>query len=318
MNICELYKQSFNQGLTVIKDYLLVHFTEDVLVGIDKVGNCSFVINSSTPKQTQICQCTKVLSLECNVNATYSSDGKTTSTIVHVLKCLSKDEEDISLFLELSSLFINEGDYSEEYIFGVFRTMVNFFSDKNEPSDIELQGLFAELYTIKYFMQPLHLENYWQSKDKLKFDFSISDKLKIEVKSTLKNNRIHHFKHDQLMTNLYDIFVVSFMLKHDDLGLSLYDLLLEARYLFRSDVNRLIKINQVLRNTSKSRLCSMCFEENYTNLKMKIFKAEEIPKFRQVSPEGVSNAEYDCNLENINEVNFDDFIEKVLLEFDER
>lgn len=41
----------------------------------------------------------------------------------------------------------------------------------------------------------------------MKFDFSISEKVKLEVKATVKNIRTHHFRHEQLMTEVYDIFV---------------------------------------------------------------------------------------------------------------
>lgn len=313
MDIVELYKSNFFSTSVAIMDYSLVQYNNNVLVGVDKYGNCSLVIESSTPNRNQIMQRTKMLSLECNVGVTYKSNDSTNSSIVHVLKCYSKETEDISLFLELSTLFIIEGDCSDEHISDVFRTMLNFFKCNNEPSDIELQGIFAELYAIKYFKDTIHLEKYWQSKDKLKYDFSISETLKIEVKSTIKSNRIHHFKHEQLMTNLYDIYVISFMLKHDDSGLSLYDLLIEAKELFKNDPRRLIKINSVLKNTSKSRLLAMCYEDAYTKSKMKVYRACDIPKFKQATPNGVSNAEYDCDLENINHIEIQEFVKEILL-----
>lgn len=311
MSIVELFNKKFNNNSGIDCDFSLLKYTDNVFVGRDKSGNCAMVINSSTPNHNQIMQKTKMLSLECNVSVTYNLDGKTITSTVHVLKCYSKEADEISLFLELSILFILKGDYSEQHLLNVFRTMVNFFSIKNEPSEIELQGLFAELYAIKYFQSSLDLGKYWQSRDKLKFDFSISDTLKIEVKSTIKPERIHHFKHEQLTTNLYDIYIISFILRYDDSGISLFDLLIEMKNYYKNDPEHLIKILKTLRSTSKSRLISMKFEKNYIESKMKIFKAKDVPKFKQKTPSGVFNAEYDCSLENINEISLTEFINNI-------
>ena len=59
--------------------------------------------------------------------------------------------------------------------------------------------------------------------------FSISEKLKLEIKSTTKNSRTHHFRHEQLMTELYNIYVLSYMFRYDDEGLSLWELILESK-----------------------------------------------------------------------------------------
>ena len=59
----------------------------------------------------------------------------------------------------------------------------------------------------------------------MKFDFTLTEKKRIEIKSTLKANRTHHFKHDQLLSELYDIRVVSIMLRRSDVGISLGDLI---------------------------------------------------------------------------------------------
>lgn len=308
MSIVELFNEKFNNYSNFDCDFSLVKYTDNVFIGCDKSGNCSMVVNSSVPNHNQIMQKTKMLSLECNISVTYELYEETITSTVHVLKCYSREVDEISLFLELSILFVLEGDYSEQHLLSVFKTMVDFFSNKNEPSDIELQGLFAELYAIKKFHNNIKLGDYWQSRDKLKFDFSLSDNLKIEIKSTTKPERVHHFKHEQLTTNLYDIYIISFLLRYDDKGLSLFDLLIEMKSYYRDDPKRLIKILNVLKNTSKSRLLSTKFDQNYIDEKMKVFRAKDVPKFKQSTPNGVFNAEYDCSLENVKEMDLTVFI----------
>ena len=111
------------------------------------------------------------------------------------------------------------------------------------------------------------------------------------------------------MTDVYEIFIVSYMLRHDDEGLNLYDLIMESKETFKSDPLRLVKIDTVLKNTSDFRLKAISFDTDLTDLNMKVFKAEDVPKFNQISPDGVSNAEYDSDLDNVNGIDVNTFIE---------
>ena len=38
----------------------------------------------------------------------------------------------------------------------------------------------------------INIVDNWQKKEKMKFDFSINEQKKMEIKSTLKDTRIHH------------------------------------------------------------------------------------------------------------------------------
>jgi hypothetical protein len=40
---------------------------------------------------------------------------------------------------------------------------------------------------------------------------------------------------------------------------------------------------------------------------MHIYSASDIPKFNEVTPNGVANAEYDCVLDNIGFLSFEEF-----------
>lgn len=67
---------------------------------------------------------------------------------VHIIRCLSENQRDRHLFLELAVVLIKEGDCSEEAIIETFNILRTFFYDKKLISDNELIGLYAELYTI--------------------------------------------------------------------------------------------------------------------------------------------------------------------------
>lgn len=169
------------------------------------------------------------------------------------------------------------------------------------PSDFGIPQIRERVYILgirKDIRNEKILSN-WQSRDRMKFDFSISEKVKLEVKATVKNTRTHHFRHEQLMTEVYNIFVLSYLLRYDDEGLSLYDLLLLCKEFMSKDARKLMRLNYVLKNVGEDRLKYMRFNRAYTDANRHIYRAEDIPKFNQNTPRGVANAEYDCILDNV-------------------
>lgn len=308
MNIVDTFRSHFSNSQGISNDFSLVECDDGIMIGVDKSSHLSVVINSKSPKRVPIMHKTQSMRIECNVRVTYVLNGETHQGVVHILRCLSDNEREKELFLELASVLISEGDGSEESIMDTFNVLRTFFNNKKDISDNELIGLFAELYTIYVFHHSLGIENYWQSRDKMKFDFSITEKFKLEVKATTKNTRTHHFRHEQLMTELYDIYVLSYMLRYDDEGLSLFDLINVTKNYFTSDSKKLIKINNVIKNVSEDRLKQMRFNRNYLDANMHFCKAEDIPKFNQSTPSGVSNAEYDCVLDNVKHISGEEFV----------
>lgn len=311
MNIIEFFDSNFIGESISGADYKLCKYKDDVYLGYDKEGNVSVVLKSSGTGINPLIQKTKMITLECNMLVKYILDNVEQNDIVHIIKCATSSKKERDIFLELSVLLVEEGKHTEEGILDVFKTLVLFFTNRNDYSDNELTGLYGELYTIKKFHNVLSIDKYWQSQDKMKFDFSVSDKLKIEIKSTTKQIRIHHFKHEQLIADSYDVYIVSYLFRRDDEGLSLYDLIEYCKELYKNDVNKSIKLNLVIKNVSIDRLKDFKFNAIYTNDNCKIFKGTDVPRFNEFTPDGVANAEYDCDLETAVSVNENDFIEEI-------
>lgn len=307
----------FNNTFTTKKDFngadlILVDYDGSILVGISKDNATVVAIKSENPRQGMVARRTALISVECNMYLSYKVGSTVKSDVFHIIKCYSTDGEEVNLFLETALLLIAEGDSTKESIINTFQTLASFFENKHEPSDNELNGLYAELFAIKEFHDELKLGDYWQSKDRLKFDFSITDKVKVEVKSTVKSSRTHHFKHDQLDSDLYKIFILSFMLRHDDNGLSLLELINICKPLLEGDSNKVIRLNRVLKNVDRNRLANISFEEDLTRRNMHIIRGENVPKFSESKPEGVANAEYDCDLEGVDSISSKEFTEEII------
>lgn len=306
MEILEFFYSKF-EVLSNCSGYRIAEFAKNFYIGVDKEKNVVVVIKSYSQNGRPYSINTKALSLECNAKV-YFSNGKIEN--VHILKCLLRSKKEKDIFLEVAKLFIND-DYSDKYVVDTFNTLQNFFANKNELSDNELIGFYAELYTIYKFHDSLCIENYWQSQDRLKFDFSFSDTLKLEIKATTKENRIHHFRHEQLYSNYYDIYVLSFLLRYDDEGLSLCDLIEKIRPILAGNKDLCLRLNYIEKNTSQDRLKDLKYNSLYTDDQMRFFSARDIPKFAEKTPAGVSKVEYNCSLDNVSPIKNDDFFNRV-------
>ena len=311
MSIGATFRKHFETNIPVNNDFSLIDYEEGIMIGIDKSNNVSVVIKSASPKRFPLKHKTKNMSIECNMKVCYNLNGSEIEDVVHIIRCLSDNSKDKELFLELAFVLIADGDGSEEAIMETFSVLRSFFNDQKNISDSELIGLYAELYTICCFHESLHIESYWQSRDRMKFDFSITEKVKLEVKATTKNTRTHHFRHEQLMTELYDIYVLSYLLRYDDEGFSLYDLIIQSKEYLSIDPAKLLRINYVLKNAGEDRLKNMKFNREYTEVNKHFYQAENIPKFNQNTPRGVANAEYDCILDNVIHLEDMDFIQRI-------
>lgn len=306
MNVIEYY-HSLNRNPHFTDDFKLFPFKPGFNIGFDSDDNLCIVIESSNTTRAPLLQRTKLLSIECNRHLIYLIDGKREEKLVHIFRCFSTVETEKEIFLELICATMPE-PASEEEVMEVFHTLSRFFSSKEEPSENELIGLYAELEVIWSFSPVFNLSDYWQSKDRMKFDFSFSDSLKLEVKATRKDFRTHHFRHEQLISDMYRIIVLSYMLRDDDAGVSLYDLIINVKPLFVNSPKKLLRIDSVLKNVSKDKLKELKFSPEYTKEKRHFYLASAIPKFEGETPDGVANAEYDCNLDNIPILQDDDFI----------
>lgn len=305
-SIIDYYREHVgNEELT--EDFRLYPYSDYLFVGYDQNHTLCVVVTSKSKTRASLRQRTKMLSVECNVSLEYTIEGIKTENCVHIIRCFSNVEKERIIFLELIEATIT-GAVTDEEMIEYFTILSNFFADTKEISDNELVGLYAELDAIVRFSPKLNIEQYWQSKDRMKFDFSFTDSLKLEVKATTKNTRVHHFRHEQLVTEMYDIYVLSYMFRYDDEGLSLYDLIMQVKPILKHYPKKLIRLDRVVKNAGEERLKNLKFSPSFTSEKSHVFDAKIIPKFLEYTPDGVANAEYDCDMENIAYLSDDEFV----------
>lgn len=267
--------------------------------GKDKDNYVVFMIPSLMIRIAPVYQETRSLRFAFNKKCAFRNDGIVETKIVHLLTCKEKDEDKIMAFIRLTKAFAqNDRDNDQYYLARLFSSISALFDKERKVSEIELQGLFAELYTIIHFSKKsCDLSRFWQSRNMMKFDFSISEKKRLEIKSTLKSNRTHHFKHDQLLSELYDIHIISYMLRKSDFGVTLEDLIDTIRETYSDNYALLMHIETSIAHADRDMLRGIKYDELYLKDNMRYFNAKDIPHFNEKTPDGVFNAEYDCCLD---------------------
>ncbi len=272
--------------------------------GKDKDDNVVFIIPSQMVRIAPVYQETRSLRFAFNKTCSFRNGDVIQRRTVHVLTCKERDEEKVKAFIRLTKAFAqNERENDQYYLARLFSSISALFDKERVVSEIELQGLFAELYTILYFgRKACDLSQFWQSRNMMKFDFSINDQKRIEIKSTLKASRTHHFKHNQLLSEIYDIRIISYMLRKSDFGISLSDLVETIREAYPDDYALLMHIETSIAHVDKDMLIGIKYDEVYLKEMLKYYNAKDIPHFNQKTPDGVFNAEYDCCLDNSPEI----------------
>ncbi len=298
MTILEIFNNNFNDFSEGKDEFKLIRYNQELLVGKDNNNNVSIVIKSYEPNRDNIAQRTKLLSFECNENIRYVENGVEETGVFHIIKCYSRDAREIELFLKLIDTYFVKTKVSIDEIVNTFLTLNEFFKNKMPLSGTAVQGLFTELFTIYHFRDNFNFSKYWQSKDKMNFDFSISEKIKLEIKSTRGKTRIHHFKHDQLNKKYGEIYILSYMLMEDDNGMSLSDLIEKCLPLLTDYPTKKARLLSIQNNPDNADIINRTrYSENYIIDKMRFISADEVPKVEN-DPFNVSKVEYDSDCES--------------------
>ena len=279
--------------------YVLGNFTSgDWYYGLDENNYLVFAVKSSTPNLLSTFQSTQKLIFTLNKKC-HVSFPETKQELMHMLICTSQDETEKLAFLRLTAAFADmlPENGREGELIKLFNSLSKLFSQNTPRSVTDLQGFFAELYLILCFHDyDVLIHPYWQKKDKQKFDYSISAKKRLEVKSTLKESRIHVFNHEQLTADIYDIYVASVLLREDDRGISISDAVEMVREIAETDYETLKYIERFIKNVPQSDLDSLKYDEEYFRHNLRFVSAADVPQFSERQPDGVTNIRYESDL----------------------
>ncbi|MEZ4553121.1 MAG: PD-(D/E)XK motif protein [Dehalococcoidia bacterium] len=224
-----------------------------------------------------------------------------TTAMFHALQCETSDQDDINTFLLLVDAFIREHTDRQptgESLSMFFRSMVRLFStDRARDLDAERQGLWGELFVMNQVRGVEFRAPFWHSDPKRRFDFS-SARRRVEVKTTVGAERIHHFAHGQLFAPPdLDIMIASLLLLVDDVGLSLRQLIDQSSVALRSPAD-LLKLERAVRLAGMESLDERgpAFDLDHAERSLTWYRAGDAPHFRVPEPAGVSDTRYRVDL----------------------
>jgi hypothetical protein len=287
--------------------FSLIKINEKKYFGKNSDGEIVFAMPVSSKEIHRMSQRTQSLKLFINRPFLIIIESSEREESLSGLILSSKDVKHIELFVRLT--FVLANDTNENKLLKHFLTLKYLFSNTQKVSETALQGLYGELLAM-YIMQKngVNISKYYQRIDRLKYDFSVTDKKKIEVKTTKKPTRIHHFLQQQLDTERYDIKILSIMLQRDDAGMSLYDLVEECKELFAHNFELIIRIETMVANIEDEDLKKISFNYEYSRNNFRLFDAYYAPRLKEKNEDGVFNVEYDVDFTNVLSMKNDEFI----------
>lgn len=180
--------------------------------------------------------------------------------------------------------------------------LIELFSKFSKPPTKTVQGLWGELFVIAQSKKPAYLIQAWHSSAADKFDFNDGVD-KIEVKSTSKTKRIHHFSIEQLNPNPNsELIIASVFVVETGVGESIFDLVKRIEEKIK-DCDLSFRMNQIIAQTLGREILKsfdMYFDYHLALDSLQLYESKNIPSIEvQSVPSEITNVHFDIDLTNI-------------------
>jgi len=273
----------------------------DTFLGIDAAGRpCLFVRASDRSTDPPLRTAQVLLQLSREYNLAIGNDWPDRE-LFHSLRCETPNEPDIDTFLILIEAFLarHEGQpIVADTLISFFRSMVRLFAvSLARDVEAERQGLWGELFVMTRVRKFSFWAPFWHSEATQRFDFSASGR-RVEVKTTVGLERIHHFSHGQIFAHEgEEIVIASLLLREDDAGLSLRKLIDDARVALQ-DTPFFLKVERAVRRAGMegSSEAGLVFDAIEASRELAWFRSTDAPHFQVPEPPGVSETRYKVDL----------------------
>ncbi len=171
-------------------------------IGIANNGMPMFFIRSSISSSVPNISLDMMSVQFCQLCRLIHDNGESIESTYTIITLKSVAEELSGYFLEIIYLVLLKigNTPSQKVLVDEIEKVVDLFRQLGQSSAKTVQGLWAELLMISQSKNPKYLVNSWHLSPTDTFDFN-DGKNKIEVKSTSKTKRIHHFSLEQLYPN---------------------------------------------------------------------------------------------------------------------
>lgn len=274
---------------------------QDALLGVDVAGHPILFVRAD---QGVLEPPLRTARISLQIGQWYSIGGPGAahgSELLHALFCEASDVQEVDTFLVLAEAFLARhavGRVDKDALTLFFRSMVRLFAlTPARDLQSERQGLWGELFLMSRVRGFDFWATFWHSETTRRFDFSTQDK-RVEVKTVVGSERIHHFSHRQIFAlDGEDIVIASLLLREEDAGLSLRDLIHQAREALRGS-EHYIKLERAIRRAGmeSGRDIGPAYDATEAEQALAWYQSADAPHFRMPEPPGVSNAQYRVDL----------------------
>jgi len=284
--------------------------TKNHLIGVDSDNEIILFIDFTNAKGNSYGQSSgRFLEVNYDVNCSFerNSDKYKINQNFCILKLKNVEFEPVlkkyflNLCLDLVTKLGDKPDISEIYTF--IEKTKQLFAQLTQTSKTDEIGLWGELFLINESNDLAYMIDAWHINKTDRFDFNDGIN-KIEIKTTTKSQRIHHFsltQLDKLLTS--KTMICSIMTCKIDLGLSIYDLY--ENILFRINDKYKDILREKIFKVAGNQLSKfdMKFDSDMAKTSCKYYSAKSIPSITEGSIDiGVTNIEFDSDLQNINSI----------------
>lgn len=170
-----------------------------------------FFVRTNASKQETADVRLKIMHVEFMCPCLITDDmGNNYDDVYSVITLDSADPDLCKLFISIFSNALTDMDPlpSCRQIAIEIENLKAIFSQINTAPSHSIQGLWAELLIIEQSKHPDTLISAWHQSPNDKYDFTLGPD-KIEVKSTSKEERTHHFSSEQLTPSVHSHLVVA-------------------------------------------------------------------------------------------------------------
>lgn len=244
-----------------------------------------------------------------NVKCEIETDKKISHNNFSVISYIGQNYDVKDIFLKTCQVLVKSLGQtpSNKKIKQTVDKFIELFKAIKEPPRKSIQGLWCELFLIEQsnFSEKVILG--WHSIPEEKFDFSFN-KLRIEVKSSNSESRMHHFSSDQLnSTSDTKIIIASVLVNTSTTGLSVIDLMKKINNKlddFPKQIEKLHLLVYSTLGTDVEKVNEIRFNYELAKESLRFYKSEEVPKIETVDiPKEVSNVRFTSNLINSKPIN---------------
>ncbi|WP_112169575.1 PD-(D/E)XK motif protein [Rahnella inusitata] len=176
------------------------------------------------------------------------------------------------------------------------------FRTLNTPGGREISGLWSELFIIFISGDPKNALHSWHNDPYDRFDFS-NNRMRLEVKSTIYDIRVHEFSLEQLVPHVNgNGYIASVLLKKTSFGCGVFELASKIETLVKDSPELKKKLwGNIIKalGSDFSEKLDKYFDVDFAKKDIRLYLMDDIPKPSNTDDERITNIRFKSNINDL-------------------